>query len=146
MTEQEKKENEEKKEYLNSYIPLVKAAKRIAEEMERVRMDKMFPGMSSDGMPHGTNISDLSDYIVRVERLQTQLSHARYKRIEQYSKIFRDIELLDDERERQVLTYRYLRGYAWEKICMKMGYSWKQVHRIHGQALRDFKIGKNDIE
>ena len=146
ITETEKEKNEKKKEYLNSYLPLVRAAKRIAEEIECIRLDKMFPSMSNDGMPRGTNQSDLSSYIVRLEKLNKELIDARYKRIEQYSKIFRDIELLNNEQERQVLTYRYLRGYTWEKICTKMGYSWKQVHRIHAKALCNFEIKKDDIE
>lgn len=146
VTEQEKQENEAKKEYLNSYMELVKAAKRIAEEIERVRLDKMFPIVVNDGMPHGTNLSDLSDYVARQDKLYSELIRARYKRIEQYTRIFRDIERLDNEQERQVLTYRYLRGYTWEKICTKMGYSWKQIHRIHGRALQNFRIGKDDIE
>lgn len=146
VTEQKKQENEVKKEYLNSYAELVKAAKRIAEEIEQVRMDEMLPAISSDGMPHGTNLSDLSDYVVRLDKLHNELMRVRYKKIEQYTRIFRDVERLDNEQERQVLTYRYLRGHTWEKICIKMGYSWKQIHRIHGRALQNFQIGKDDIE
>jgi len=54
--------------------------------------------------------------------------------------IFTDVENLEDETEKAVLTYRYLRGYTWEQICVKMEYSWKQIHRIHGKALKNFKM------
>ena len=146
MTEQEKAENEKKKEYLKSYLPLVKAAKRLEEELEELRASKMFPSMGCDGMPHGSGGGDMSDYIIKLDAVMSRLIKARYARIERYSDIFTDIERMEDEQEKEVLSYRYLKGYNWEKICDLTGYSWKQMHRIHARALKNFKIGKDDIE
>lgn len=56
------KENEEKKEYLKSYRRAVKREKDILDEIQRLRADKMFPAVANDGMPKGSNQSDLSDY------------------------------------------------------------------------------------
>ena len=139
MESNTKKENELKKEYLRSYIPMVKAAKRIEEEIEQLRLDKMFPSMVYDDMPHGNDQKDLSDYMARLDELEKQLIEARYQRITMYSRIFRDIELQEDETEKAVLVYRYLRGYSWEKVCVKMGYEWAQVHRLHARALNNFR-------
>ena len=139
-------DNEAKKEYLKSYIPKQKAAKRIEEEIEQLRLDKMFPSITYDDMPHGSNMSDLSDYMVRLDELISKLIKARYERIDTYSKIFADIEKMEDEKEKELLTYRYLRGYSWEKVCIVMNYSWKQIHRIHAEALRKFKMTLNDTQ
>lgn len=146
MKIQGKEENEKKKEYLRSYIPLVKAAKRLEEELEELRLSTMLPSTNNDGLPGSSDKKDLSDYIVKVDKLMRKIIRTRYKRIEAYSKIFRDVERLDNEKERAVLTYRYLRGYSWEKICIEMNYSWKQVHRIHSNALANFKTEEDDIE
>ena len=131
-------ENELKKEYLRSYIPAVNAAKRIEEEMEQLRMDKMAPALVMDDMPHAHDQKDLSDYVVKLDDLVSKLIQARYERIDLYAEIFADIEKLESEAERAVLTYRYLRRYSWEKICVKMEYQWAQVHRIHAKALQNF--------
>lgn len=40
-----------------------------------------------------------------------------------------------EPRDRTLLRYRYIDGLTWEEICVRMSYSWKQIHRIHGRAL-----------
>ena len=118
----------------------VKAAKRIEEEIERLRLDKMLPSLIMDDMPHAHDQKDLSDYMAKMDELEHKLIDARYGRIKLYMQIFADVEKMEDETEKAVLTYRYLRGYTWEQICVKMEYSLKQIHRIHGKALKNFKM------
>lgn len=43
---------------------------------------------------------------------------------------------LEDANQRTLLVERYVNGKTWERICVDMKYSWKQVHRIHGAALQ----------
>ena len=38
--------------------------------------------------------------------------------------------------EREMMRYRYLQGMRWEDICVRMHYSWRQVHRLHAAALK----------
>lgn len=129
----------EKKEYLESYMPIVKAVKRIQEEIEQLRIDKMFPSIEINDMPHGTEQKDLSDYIVKLNDLEQKLINTQKIKIELYTRILEEIENLDNETEREVLTYRYIRGYSWEQICEEIGYSYKQTHRIHINALQHFE-------
>lgn len=49
--------------------------------------------------------------------------------------IIQAAEKLEDANQRTLLIERYVNGKTWEKICVDMKYSWKQVHRIHGAAL-----------
>ena len=125
---------------MHSYMYAVRAAKRIEEEIERLRLDKMLPSLIMDDMPHAHDQKDLSDYMAKMDELEHKLIDARYGRIKLYMQIFTDVEKMEDETEKAVLTYRYLRGYTWEQICVKMEYSWKQIHRIHGKALKNFKM------
>ena len=115
-------ENESKKEYLRSYTPAVSAARRIEEEIERLRADKIAPVLVMDDMPHAHNQKDLSDYAAKLDELERKLVKARYKRIDVYAEIFTDIERLEDETEKAVLTYRYIRRQSWGEICVKLGY------------------------
>lgn len=48
------------------------------------------------------------------------------------------IEGLKDDRYRTILTLRYLLGRSWGYIAEHMGYSIRQVHRLHGEALLAF--------
>lgn len=133
-------ENEEKKEYLKSYQRSVKREQDILDEIQRLRMDKMFPSIVNDGMPHGSSQRDLSDYIVTIDEMIENLKQERLKRAKRQQEIERRIEKMEDEDEQRVLRLRYIKGMKWEEVAVEMGYSWKQVHRIHSDALRNFKM------
>lgn len=138
--EQKKTENETKKEYLQSYRYAVIAETQIKEEIDQLRMDKMFPGLVQDGMPHGSGGSDLSSYAAKLDELLIELKDQMDKRIQLRREIVKKIEAMDSETEKAVLRYRYIHMLKWEEIAVKMEYSWQHVHRIHGKALSHFKM------
>lgn len=141
MTKEElQKENEEKKEYLKSYQGLLKRAKILKAEIEELRSSKMFPSMSYDDTPHGSNNNDLSSYMAVLDDKITELTNLRYNKINRYMEITTQVEMMEDETEKNLLTLRYLRGIEWEKVCVYMNYEWAQIHRIHSRALKNFKI------
>lgn len=134
-------ENEKKKEFLLSYRYARRAVGRLEEQLRELRLNKMGPSaINTDGMPHGADISDLSDYAAKLDEIEQEIVAARYDRICAFQRVQRQIELMDNEQERELLTYRYLRGMKWEAVAVKMGYSWKQTHRIHSKALENFKM------
>ena len=134
-------ENEKKKLFLKSYLRDKQAVRRIEEQLAELRLSKLSPGMSmGDGMPHGSDMRDLSDYAAKVDELERELIQKRYDRICSFRKVQTAIEELEDETEKDLLTYRYLNGMKWEEIAVKMGYSWKHIHRIHAVALKDLKM------
>ena len=134
------KENEEKKEYLRSYRRAVKREKDILDEIQRLRSDKMFPSIANDGMPKGSSQSDLSDYIAILGEQIELLKAERLEKARCYQKIERQIKQMENEDEQEVLRLRYITGLKWEEVALKMNYSWKWVHKIHGRALQNFKI------
>ena len=42
---------------------------------------------------------------------------------------------LSDQRYRDVLAYRYIRGMTWEQVARETGYEIAQIYRLHGRAL-----------
>lgn len=141
MREKGLTENEKKKLFLKSYLRDKRAVRRIEEQLAELRLSKLSPGMSmGDGMPHGSDMRDLSDYAAKVDELERELIQKRYDRICSFRKVQTAIEELEDETEKDLLTYRYLNGMKWEEIAVKMGYSWKHIHRIHAVALKDLKM------
>ena len=133
-------ENEKKKEYLKSYRRAVKREQDILEEIQRLRLDKMFPSVVCDGMPPGSSHSDLSDYMAIMDEQIELLKEERLEKVRCYQRIERQIRQMENEDEREVLRLRYIKGLKWEEVALKMNYSWKWVHKIHGRALQNFEI------
>lgn len=134
------KENEEKKEYLKSYRRAVKREKDILDEIQRLRADKMFPSVANDGMPKGSNQSDLSDYIAILDEQIELLKVERLEKARCYQKIEKQIRQMENKDEQEVLRLRYITGLKWEEVAARMSYSWKHIHRIHSSALCNFKM------
>lgn len=137
-----KTENEQKKEFLMSYQLAKRDVTRLEEQLAELRIGKMSPGCEiGDGLPHAHNATDLSGYAAKVDELEREIVAARYRRICAFERVRNCIEALEDEREKLLLTYRYLRGLKWALICTKMELSWKQIHRIHARSLKNLKVG-----
>lgn len=136
-----KQENEEKKKYLRQYGCALRAERAIEEEIQQVRLDKMFPALVQDGMPHGSGgNSDLSDFVVKVDELLADLKKQAERRITLRREISRKIEQMDDETEKLVLRLRYIQLLKWEEIAVRMDYTYRNVTKIHGKALQNFEM------
>ena len=135
-----KQENERKKEYLDGYRKCIRQIDRLNEELAEIRINKMFPSMTQDGMPHAHNNTDLSVYASRIDKTERKIIKARYLKIQKMKEITEKIERMDDENEKDVLFYRYIRLMKWEEIAEKMKYTYRNVTKIHGRALCNFQI------
>lgn len=133
-------ENEKKKRYLMSYRWAKKQEERILEEIQELRMDKMFPSSVNDGMPKGSEQRDLSDYAAKLDELIQELKEERFEKIKRLQSIERVIKELDNEDMQTILRLRYIDGLKWEEVCVAINYEWAQMHRIHARALREIKI------
>lgn len=138
--DQHKEENEKKKEYLRRYHAAELAEREIREEIDDLRMNKMFPALIQDGMPHGSSCGDLSAYAAQLDELLVELKDQMEKRIRIRREITRKIESMQDETEKTVLRLRYIRWLRWEQIAERMGYSLRNITKIHGKALAHFEI------
>lgn len=138
MTEKEK--NEKKKEYLNRYKNAVKKYNSLQEQEERIRAE-MGPGaIEYSGMPKAHKKTDLSDYMVRLEKILYKIADKKREMQEIRLEIEDKITDIDDGIQSRVLYLRYIRFLKWKDICVEIGYSWRQVHRAHSQALKKMNI------
>lgn len=135
------KENDRKKAYLRQYGEALRAERQINEEMNQLRLDTMMPAVTNDGMPHGSGgCGDLSGYAAKMDELMAELKEQLEKRIAIRREIVRAIEELPDETEKLILRYRYIHLLKFEEIAEKIHYSPHHVLKIHGNALRHFKV------
>lgn len=132
--------NEEKKKYLMQYQNAKKRVALLQEQIDALRNDQTSPVGLGDGMPHGSILSDLSTYAAQLDELQRKQKKEAESQMVLYNEILQHIEQLLNADEKDVLIRRYLIGQHWAKIADEMGYSYRHITRIHGQALKNFSL------
>ena len=132
--------NEEKKQYLRRYQAAKRREKMIQEEIDELRSSKTSPVGLGDGLPHGSGTSDLSGYAARLDELLRELEAEREMQMVTYREIRQRIGMVPDPTEQEILSRRYLLWQSWEKIAVEMGYSYRNVTRLHGYALKHFEL------
>lgn len=133
-------ENDKKKRYLFGYRDALRKQKAIEEEIRELRLKKMLPSLTQDGMPHGSGGSDMSGYAAKLDELLRDLDEQAQRCIDIRREIAGKIEAMQDETEKLVLRLRYIHGKKWEEIAVEMGYEFRHITRIHGRGLEHFKM------
>ena len=138
--QQDQAEIELKKEYLRGYEKAVRQMERSELKIREMRLNRICPPVVNDGMPHASGQNDLSGYAALLDQEEKRYMRYRYQRIQKCKEITDRIEQLTDEDEKDVLMYRYIKLMKWEDIAVKMSFSWQHTHKIHLQALKNFKM------
>lgn len=142
MDEKEYQEYQSKKEYLMNYKKACKKIESLKEQLDSLReVEQSIRSQQLSDMPRGGNRhQDLSDLMVKLEDLQTQIADA----ITESCKIKLEIEealwKLEDAEESRVLRYRYIYFIRCSEISKIMNYSRTQVWRIHDKAIKNLKM------
>ena len=135
-----KNENDRKKTYLRAYRKHGKRIKRIESEIEEIRNMKMYPSSNNDGMPHGSDQSDLSSYAAALQEREDELYQEGVKQVQTYKDIEYRINKLENQDERDVMFYKYIKGFTWWQIAQLMEYSESWIYELHGRALKNIQI------
>lgn len=133
-------ENEKKKEYLRGYERAIRQMERSELKIREMRLNRICPAVINDGMPHSSSFVDLSSYAALLDQEEKRYMKYRYQRIKKCREITDKIERIENEDEKDVLIYRYIKLLRWEDIAAKMGFSRQHAHKIHAQALKNFKM------
>ena len=126
------------KEELKQYRKLGMELERLENTIARMQAEIESPKKQLiTGMPHGGNPVTMEDKVAKLLDIQALYNRQWDKLIELRRQIETAIAGVQDPRERTLLGYRYIDGLSWEEICVKMNYSWRQIHRIHARALKN---------
>lgn len=139
-----RKENIKKKKYLRGYRKHRNRVRRIQAEIEEIKYMKTHPSINNNGMPHGNKQNDLSDYVAKLDELEEKLYKEGIAQLYAYKNIDRAINTLQNENERDVLFYRYIKDMEFWEIAKEMGYSESWIFKIHEKALRHLKKTEED--
>jgi RNA polymerase sigma factor (sigma-70 family) len=130
------------KEQLRGYRSLCKTIKSLEEEVDRLYLQATLPSVQGDAVRvQSTKAKDpIADVVAEYIDAMGTLKPLLESRIYQREQIEAMIDKLN-QREQRLIRLRYIEGKTFEEIAVDMCYSWKQVHRIHGETLQ--KMSEN---
>lgn len=131
---------DEKINYLKSFQYLKKECMDLQEQLELIEYKKR---KINSGIIHISTANSnagplpLHHLISETDVLQQQIT----LKLNEYNQTLKNIEQriqqLDDIREQQLLRYRYIYGYTFQKIADKMHYNDKSyVHKCHKKIIQ----------
>ena len=126
------------KEYLRQYINAKNRFKSISDEMIEIRSEatRITPVISD--MPSGSHVNDkIALSIEKLDKCAERLEEEAKRMQMAMNNVQSVIDSVSNPTYRQVLIYRYINGYTWEQIAVKMNYTYRNITRLHGKALRN---------
>ncbi|MEG2135785.1 MAG: DUF1492 domain-containing protein [Clostridia bacterium] len=88
-------------------------------------------------MPGGgrRSASSCEEYVCKIVDLEREMDRAIDEYVDITREVERAIDALPDDRHRDILRFRYVNGWGWDKIAAAMGYSVDWVWHLHGKAV-----------
>lgn len=83
--------------------------------------------------------------MVRIDAEVEKWAKARLRYEDEVRKRTEQIAEMENSLHVRVLTLRYIEGKRWEEIACIIGYSFRHVTRLHGQALNAFARQYKDV-
>lgn len=115
------------KSQLKNLVAINAAIAEADEEMQMIQKEMATYGFDKN-------------YMSALDELKQKVIYYRYKKVKICLELYDKIETLEDEQGKRLLKYRYIKGYQWDQIADKMGYSSRQVFNIHSKTLCNIKF------
>jgi len=129
------------KEFLMRGRNIEHRVETIKEQIEHYRsMVNNCTATYSDSPKSTTSNYKLEECTQKIMELQEELCSAMVDLVDVTCEISRAIQKIDNYDYQNLLVNRYVLGKTWEKIAEDMNYGIRNVHRLHGEALREIKI------
>ena len=129
------------KQYLSQALFLRSAIKRTELQIEEIRTRASSAGgirydkLNVQTSPANDTMVNFVIQLERAEKTSLQLMGEYYST---YATIQTQINSVQPDIYRQILSMRYLDGYKLERIADRLNYSDVYVRKLHGRALQTF--------
>ena len=128
------------KEFLNKirYIDMMINCK--LEQVAELR-SMLLPGAiryDKDKVQTSNNADSISDTVSKIMELEEKINADIDELVELKSVVRENIERMENDVEKVILYKRYFNNESFENIAVECGYSWRHIHRLHGEALKNF--------
>lgn len=135
----------ETKEYLQQ---IEKCDKQINEKLEEVRRikelaTKITTTLRTDAAGGGGNGDKIGDAVAKIVTLEEEITRDVDRYIDLKREIGAIIDAVEDTDEQTVLVKRYINYEKWEQIALEMGFTYRNVCYIHGDALKTVERLRN---
>lgn len=128
------------KEYLSRYRWQNDRINAKLEQLAELRRKaQTVSGGSSDGSHSSTPYDRVGELTLKIVALENKINEEIDKSVDLQNEIRAAIARVPDERLQSLLEYKYINGYTLEEIAVRMDYSYPQICRLHGRALRSVK-------
>lgn len=126
------------KEYLKQALRLDERINSKISQLESLNELTTKCTSTITGMPRnpGGSTSTMSDTICKIIDLQIEINNDIDNLVDMKRELVEVIKKVDDVECRLLLEYRYLCFKSWEDIAVEMGYTLRNIHYLHRQALR----------
>ena len=120
----------------------IKIQRDILNELEN-NLDNVKSFDYSKDKLQGGPVQDDTVMIEKINRIIEVQEIIREKETELkrlQANLYLEINRLTNTNEKILLQARYILNETWEQIAERLGYSVRQIHRVHSSALENFKI------
>ena len=134
-------QNQKKIEWLSRFRKSEQELSRLYGELERwnSKAEKVTQRISP--MPPGARSGDkVQDCVELISAVKRNINREIVKQCHVRNDITAAIESVSDETLRLLLELRYIDGLTWEKIAVKLNYSYMHICRLHGKAISQLVI------
>lgn len=134
-----------KKQYLRQGYKIrqeIKIQRDILNELEN-NLDNVKSFDYSKDKLQGGPVQDDTVMVEKINRIIEVQEIIREKETELkrlQANLYLEINRLTNTNEKILLQARYILNETWEQIAERLGYSVRQIHRVHSSALENFKI------
>ena len=129
------------KQYLRQISRLDKMIKnKIIELYQLKELYTSISAIKNDEIVQTTpNFDKIGTAYAKICEKEQELDEITDIYIDKKSIIISQIDQMDDETHYEILFSRYVERKTFEKIADEMSYSWRQIIRLHGIALKEFE-------
>ena len=85
------------------------------------------------------NFDKIGTKYAKIDEMERKIDGMVDELVDKKEKIIQQIDSMEDENAYNILFARYIEKKTFEVIATEMKYSWRQVVRLHGTALKQFE-------
>lgn len=86
-----------------------------------------------------SNFDKIGTKYAKIDEMERKIDGMVDELVDKKEKIIQQIDSMEDENTYNILFARYIEKKTFEVIATEMKYSWRQVVRLHGTALKQFE-------
>ena len=129
------------KEYLGQISRLNRMINNKLTEIAQLKdmAESISAPQSGERVQTTPNFDKIGTRYAKIDEMERKIDGMVDELVDKKEKIIQQIDSMEDENTYNILFARYIEKKTFEVIATEMKYSWRQVVRLHGTALKQFE-------